>query len=109
MGWDYWKTIEIVIEYMENHKLLTITKEFSIESCIFSDIKLDFSEPAAETKHRVRVFQRLRSIPIPEPIVLFYNNIWNAEQHIYIERVKLFTKDIENIRRILLKTSFQLQ
>ena len=109
MGWDYWKTIEIVIEYMENHKLLTITKEFSIESCVFSDIKLDFSEPAAERKHRMRVFERLRSTPIPEPIVLFYNGIWNDTQDAYKERAKLFTKDIENIRRILLKTSFQLQ
>jgi len=108
MGCDYWKTIDIVIEYMENHKLITIEKEFSIESCNFYYIKINSDDRTSERTHRLKVIECLKATPIPEPITLFYNGIWNADYIIHKERAEFITKDIFNIRRILLKTSYQI-
>ena len=107
MGWDYWKITTIVFE-CDNE--IVEEKEFSIEACNFYDIEVDFSDPAIERKHRMRVFERLRATPIPEPILLFYNGFWTPVCEKYKDRVEKMIeyKNMKNIRRILLKTSLQL-
>ena len=106
MGWDYWKITTIVFE-CDNE--IVEEKEFSIEACNFYDIEVDFSDPAIERKHRMRVFERLRSTPIPEPLILFANGMWNMNYEKYKDRVEKMIDDnnMQNIRRILLKTSLQ--
>lgn len=113
MGCDYWKILTVTIEYMQNHKLKTVEKEFSIEPCYFYDIELTISnslendEATIERTHRIRVLKRIQMTPIPEPIMLFNAGHWNNEK--YRARVEniIDCENIQNIKTILLKTSFE--
>ena len=115
MGCDYWKTLTITIEHVKNHKLNILEKEFSIEPCNFYDIEpiisnsLENDEASIERIHKRRVLERLRLTPIPEPIILFANGRWNTDYEKYRGRVEkmIDDNDIENIKIILLKTTFQ--
>ena len=114
MGCDYWKILTITIEFVKNHKMIILEKEFSIEPCNFYDIEpiisnsLENDEASIERIHKRRVLERLRLTPIPEPIILFANGQWSNEK--YRNRVEkmIDDNDIENIKIILLKTSLQL-
>ena len=115
MGCDYWKILTVIIEHMVNYKLVTFEKEFSIEPCNFYDIEpiisnsLENDEASIERIHKRRVLERLRLTPIPEPIILFVNGQWSPVCEKYRGRVEkiIADNDIENIKIILLKTTFQ--
>ena len=115
MGCDYWKILTITIEFVKNHKMIILEKEFSIEPCNFYDIEPIISnslendeDDAIERIHKRRVLERLRLTPIPEPIILFANGQWTPVCEKYRSRVErmIDDNDIENIKIILLKTSF---
>ena len=116
MGCDYWKILTVIIEFVKNHKLNILEKEFSIEPCNFYDIEpiisnsLENDEASIERIHKRRVLERLRLTPIPEPIILFANGQWTHVCEKYRNRVEkmIDDNDIENIKIILLKTTFQL-
>jgi hypothetical protein len=115
MGCDYWKILTVIIEHVVNYKLVTFEKEFSIEPCNFYDIEpiisnsLENDEASIERIHKRRVLERLRLTPIPEPIILFANGRWTPVCEKYRDRVEklIDDNDMQNIKIILLKTSFQ--
>ena len=110
MGCDYWKIMEITIENMENFRLITTKHEFSIEPCNFYDIEVDYNncEATCQRKHAAKVAERLRAICIPDPANIYSNGSWNPDYLHYKNRIEKLVEDKQNIKRILLKTYFQI-
>ena len=112
MGCDYWKVITIVFEYDKK----TLEKEFSIEPCNFYDIEVPISqslendEDAIERIHRKRVLERLKTMPIPDPVVIFDGKRWFSCTQKQQERIEkmIYDERLIIVNRILFKTSFDI-
>ena len=111
MGCDYWKVIILVFEYDKK----TMEKEFSIEPCNFYDIEVPISkslendEDAIERIHQRHVLERLKTMPIPDPVIIFDGKRWSSCTQRQQERIEKIILDerLVNVNRILFKTDFQ--
>ena len=107
MGCDYWKVIILVFE----HDKKTTEKEFSIEPCNFYDIEVPISESLEndedeiERIHRRHVLDRLKTMPIPDPVVIFDGRKWSCTQR-QQERIEkmIYDERLIIVNRILFKT-----